>query len=300
VELWEHKLTGQTYALKRLNKGLVSREGMQQRVLTEKLVLNMVDSPFIVALYETYNEPYELFFLMEAALGGELHSTYKRRRLYGSEEHTRYYAACVTFALRHLHERFIIYRDMKPENVLLSARGHAKVADFGLSKLVIGKTFSICGSPDYFAPELVAQTGHTLALDWWQLGVLVFELLSGQPPFQSDSTFATYLKVMDGIDKITFPAAIRGYAASLVRALLEQDPAERLPMLPGGFANLQGHGWFAGFDWDALESLQLQPPFVPEVANARDLANFPVEEIPLTKLPYEDDGSGWDDHFESA
>lgn len=300
VELWEHKLTGQTYALKTLNKGHITREGMQQRVLTEKLVLNMVDSPFIVTLYETYNDPLNLFFLMEAALGGELHNTYKRKRLYGSVEHARYYAACVALAFWHLHDRFIIYRDLKPENLLLSALGHVKVADFGLSKLVMGKTFSICGSPDYFAPELVDQTGHTLALDWWQLGVLVYELLTGQPPFQAEHVTATYLKVMDGIDKVAFPSTVQGAAADLVRALLQRDPAERLPMLPGGAANLQGHGWYAGFDWRALEDLRLAPPFRPEVANARDLSNFPEEETALTKLPYEDDGSGWDDCFETA
>jgi len=300
VELWEHRLTGKTYALKTLNKGLITREGMQQRVLTEKLVLNMVDSPFIVTLYETYNDPLNLFFLMEAALGGELHSTYKRKRLYGSVEHARYYSACVALAFWHLHDRFIIYRDLKPENVLLSAVGHAKVADFGLSKLVMGKTFSICGSPDYFAPELVNQTGHTLALDWWQLGVLVYELLTEQPPFQADHVTATYMKVMDGIDKVAFPSTVQGAAADLVRALLQRDPAERLPMRPGGAANVQGHAWYCGLDWKALEELRLEPPYRPEVTNARDLSNFPEEETALTKLPYEDDGSGWDDYFESA
>ncbi|CAK0859421.1 unnamed protein product [Prorocentrum cordatum] len=197
-----------------------------------------------------------VYFLLEAALGGELFTTYERLRLYGS------------------------------------------VTDMGLAKVATGKTYTLVGTPDYMAPEVIGQTGHTKMVDWWMLGVLLYELLSGHAPFEADSTPQVYELVKRGIDQAHFPAACRGTAQELVRALCRPQPEGRLRA-----PKLCEHAWFSGgrdgFDWTALRNQALPAPHVPQVRGARDLANFRTcegEDPPSTA--YRDQGSGWDADFE--
>merc|ERR1719160_2048961 len=130
-------------------------------------------------------------------------------------------------AFEHCHDRRIIYRDLKPENLLLTEHGHIKLTDMGLAKFVVGKTYTTCGTPDYFAPEVISSLGHTVSVDWWTLGILIFELMTGHPPFESSDPMGIYMKVMQGIDKIKFPKACDGPIQDLVKNLLKQDPSER-------------------------------------------------------------------------
>merc|ERR1711957_273973 len=197
VDLVEHKESGESFALKGLNKGHVVKTQMQQSVMAEKNIMLMSNSDFIVKLYATYNSSQVLYFLLEVALGGELYATYNSKGFYGSDKHAKYYVAGVVFAFEHLHERFVIYRDLKPENVLLNSDGHPKLTDMGLAKFVLGKTFTTCGTPDYFAPEVIATSGQTSAVDWWTLGILLFELMVGKPPFESPQPMQTYVKVTE-------------------------------------------------------------------------------------------------------
>ncbi|CAJ1462251.1 unnamed protein product [Effrenium voratum] len=178
---------------------------------------------------------------MEPALGGELYATYNRKGLHGSEKHTKFYIAGTVCALAHLHERRIIYRDLKPENLLLSEGGQLKLTDMGLAKFVVGKTYTTCGTPDYFSPELIASSGHTIAVDWWTLGILLFELMAGHPPFESPTPMETYSKVMKGIGKVKMPPKCQGAIGDLIKGLLKKEPSERLPMRPGSTQNLKDH-----------------------------------------------------------
>eukprot|EP00747_Dinoflagellata_sp_TGD_P166048 gnl/TRDRNA2_/TRDRNA2_188255_c0_seq1.p1 gnl/TRDRNA2_/TRDRNA2_188255_c0~~gnl/TRDRNA2_/TRDRNA2_188255_c0_seq1.p1 ORF type:complete len:798 (-),score=216.94 gnl/TRDRNA2_/TRDRNA2_188255_c0_seq1:223-2616(-) len=300
VELMEHKTTGDTYAMKGLSKGYVVKTGMQESVMNERNILLMTNSTFITMLYETYNGSQTLYFLLEVALGGELYATYNRKGFHGSEKHAKYYIAGTLFAFEHLHERRIIYRDLKPENLLLTAEGHVKLTDMGLAKFVVGKTYTTCGTPDYFAPELIASTGHTNAVDWWTLGILTFELMSGNPPFESAYPMQIYSKVMKGIQKVPFPAKCQGPVGDLIKALLKKEPSERLPMRPGGTKNVKDHKWYGGFDWEAMKNLQLDAPYKPAVKSKKDIANFSArkEDMP-PQIEYKDDGSGWDKDFAS-
>jgi len=294
VTLEADRRTGRTYALKAVSKGYLAQLRMEYSVLNEKRILKMVDSPFVVRLMATYNGREHVYFLLEAALGGELFTTYERLRLYGSERHARFYVACVTEALAHLHERSVIYRDLKPENLLLDARGYCKLTDMGLAKVTHSQTYTLVGTPDYMAPEVILCTGHGRSVDWWMLGVLLFELLAGRAPFEADSTQQVYDLVKRGIEAVRFPHEVRRLAADLVRALCRHQPDARLRT-----PSLREHAFFRGFDWNALRALRLTPPHVPQVRGPRDLANFRScdgEDPPVT--PYQDTGSGWDVGFE--
>eukprot|EP00933_Yihiella_yeosuensis_P019769 TRINITY_DN1596_c0_g1_i2.p1 TRINITY_DN1596_c0_g1~~TRINITY_DN1596_c0_g1_i2.p1 ORF type:complete len:766 (-),score=242.36 TRINITY_DN1596_c0_g1_i2:672-2969(-) len=301
VEMVEHVPTGETYALKALSKGYVVKSGMQASVMSEKKVQLMCDSPFIVKLFETYNGGQSLYFLLELALGGELYATYNKKGLWGNEKCAQFYVAGTVLAFEHLHSKKIIFRDLKPENLLLNDKGQVKLTDMGLAKVVAGKTFTTCGTPDYFAPELIASKGHTLAVDWWTLGVLTFELLSGHPPFESATPMQIYSKVTKGIGKIVMPKKCKGKVESLIKGLCHQNPAERLPMKKGGTQNVKNHGWYSDFNWKEMESLAMDPPYKPVVKSKKDVANFSArkEDMP-PQVQYKDPKTGWDNDFATS
>jgi len=298
VELVEHRDTKETYAMKALSKGFIVKMGMQDSVMNEKDILMMTCSPFIIRLFETYGGTQTLYFLLEPALGGELYSTYNRKGFYGSEVHGKYYVAGVIEGFAHMHERRIIYRDLKPENLLINSDGQLKIADMGLAKFVIGMTYTTCGTPDYFAPELITSAGHSSAVDWWTLGILVFELMSGRPPFQSAAPMQIYAKVMQGIRQVQFPSKCQGAAERLIKSLLRKEPSDRLSVRAGGLNTLRKHAWFAGFDWESFKALTMEPPYKPIVRSKTDMANFAARKEDLPRqIDYKDDGSGWDRDF---
>jgi cGMP-dependent protein kinase len=263
----------------------------------------MCDSPFVVKLYETYNEKDFLYLLLELAVGGELYATYNRKQLWGKLDCAKFYVAGTLLAFDHLHGRKIVFRDLKPENLLLNDVGKVKLTDMGLAKVVLGKTFTTCGTPDYFAPELIASKGHNEAVDWWTLGILCFELLSGHPPFESASPMQIYQKVTKGINKVKFPSKLGSEAETLIKGLCHADPTQRPPMKKGGIDNVKGHPWYSkgGFDWKAMEDLSMTPPYVPKVKNKKDMANFharPEDRPPA--VPYKDPKNGWDKDFATS
>lgn len=298
VTLEEHVPTKRTFALKALSKGYIVKTGMQESVMNEKNILMMTNSPFIIRLYETYNGSQTLYFLMECALGGELYATYNRKGFHGSEKHAKFYIAGTVIGFDHMHARRIIYRDLKPENLLLGQEGRLKLTDMGLAKFVIGKTYTTCGTPDYFAPELIASTGHTNAVDWWTLGILLFELMAGHPPFESAYPMQIYSKVMKGIGKVPFPPKCQGPVGDLIKALLKKEPSERLAMRPQGVQNIKDHKWYSSFDWDSFTKQTSDPPYKPVVKSKKDIANFSArkEDMPR-QIEYHEDGSGWDKDF---
>merc|ERR1711972_761360 len=140
-----------------------------------------------------------------------------KKAFWGKVEHAKFYTAGTVFAFEHLHAKKIIFRDLKPENLLLNEKGEVKLTDMGLAKVVVGKTYTTCGTPDYFAPELIASKGHTDAVDWWTLGILTFELLSGHPPFESATPMQIYQKVSRGINKVQFPKKCKGDVESFIK-----------------------------------------------------------------------------------
>jgi serine/threonine protein kinase len=243
---------------------------------------------------------------MQFVNGGELYTVYNRVGLYGSTDHAKYYTACIVCAFEHLHMLHIIYRDLKPENMLLDSKGFPKLTDFGLATFTISATHTFCGTTDYIAPEMIKGIGYTGAVDWWCLGILTFELLSGSPPFESVNPMLTYKGIMKGINTIRFPPKCQGQVSSLIKSLLQKEASDRLPMRPGGVKNLTDHPWYKDFDWELFKTHKLPPPYVPEkdmsadAAAAREGFNTFTEEANKhhPEDDYEwDDGTGWDDRL---
>ncbi|EIE24919.1 kinase-like protein [Coccomyxa subellipsoidea C-169] len=276
--------TGQFLALKALKKADVVRLNQQRHIANEKDILAAIHHPFIVDLHAVYSDATRVYMLMGYVPGGELFSHLQkspRRRLPAPA--ARFYAASVLLALEYLHERHIVYRDLKPENILLDAAGYIKLADFGFAKILEeDRTYTMCGTPEYIAPEVIQMLGHTGAVDYWSLGVLIYEMLAGAPPFLAaqaagqpgsrGATLDTYRKIIGG--QLNFPAHITLPAKDLIRRLLAADPGTRLGSLSGGAQDIKDHPFFQGLDWDALLRRELPAPIVPEVLRDGDASNF--------------------------
>ena len=183
VTLVRHSVTGRTFALKQIQKAHVARMKQEVHIETERHVLQHVNHPFVCNLVRTFKNKHSVYFLMEAVLGGELYAQMKRVEKFGPKQ-AKFYAAQVAAVFEHLHARSIIFRDLKPENLLIASDGYLKLCDFGLTKLIgdEGKTYTLCGTPAYASPEVYASVGHDKGVDWWTLGVLVHELLAGYTP----------------------------------------------------------------------------------------------------------------------
>lgn len=303
VELMEHRKTKAKFALKSMSKGYIVKSGMKNGILQEKDILFILDNPFIVKFFESYNYSQTLYFLFEAAMGGELNATYHRKGLHGSDRHCKYYTASIIFAFQHMHKKRVVYRDTKPENMLLTERGGLKLADMDCAKFLIGKTYTTCGTPEYFAPEVIASSGHSFAVDWWSLGILAFELMSGTTPFAGNTPMDIYSKVREGIDAVEFPSRCHEAATEFVKALLKKNPSERIMVRPGGFEKLKKLKFFSLFDWNSAMSDKMHPPFKPSAMDQRlkEIASFHVapEDLP-PHIVYNDDGSGWDKDFATS
>eukprot|EP00439_Symbiodinium_sp_Y106_P046777 s4226_g5.t7 len=272
-----------------VGKGHVVQADMQENIMSERNVQLMCDSPFIIKLHATYNRPEHVCFLLEPALGGELHATYNYFWMWGHEACAKFYVAGAALGLEYLHGKKIVFRDLKPRNLLLSAEGYVKLADFSFAKVLpSGRTYSTCGTPNYLAPELLERHGHTHAVDWWALGILAYERMSGHPPFQSATRTQIYAKVWKGINAVVFPNKLNGDVQALVKVLCNSNPTERLPMKKGGIQNIKAQKWFEGFSWSDLESLSMKRPYVPSVTSKLDTTNFRAvyeEEMPPL-IPY--------------
>ncbi|KAG8187609.1 hypothetical protein JTE90_029609 [Oedothorax gibbosus] len=298
VELVQiHNDTSKSYALKVMKKAQIVETRQQQHILSEKVIMEESNSDFVVKLYRTFKDRKYLYMLMEACLGGELWTLLRDRGSF-DDSTTRFYAACVIEAFDYLHSRNIIYRDLKPENMLLDSQGYVKLVDFGFAKKLPNgrKTWTFCGTPEYVAPEVILNKGHDTSADFWSLGVLLFELLTGTPPFTGPDPMRTYNIILKGIDIVEFPRTISRNAANLIKRLCRDNPTERLGYQKGGIKELQKHKWFDGFNWEGLSNRNLEPPIVPRVQNCVDTSNFDNYPVDTSGLPV-DDVSGWDAEF---
>ncbi|GAA5852113.1 hypothetical protein JCM8547_000161 [Rhodosporidiobolus lusitaniae] len=267
------------FAMKVLEKNTIVRLRQVEHVNSERATLAWVRHPFVVNLFCTFQDESNLYLLLEYVQGGELFSHLRRAGRFSADV-ARFYAANLVLALENLHKQDIIYRDLKPENLLIDHTGHIKMTDFGFAKYVPERTYTLCGTPEYLAPEIITATGHSAACDWWALGVLLFELLAGYPPFFADNPLEIYERILQG--RFGVPAHIDPLAKDLIRRLLTADLSKRLGNLKGGAADVRNHPWFEGVDWAAVERKEIRAPIIPLTSIPGDCSNF--ERFPQTSI----------------
>ncbi|CAD6888123.1 unnamed protein product [Tilletia controversa] len=261
------------FALKVLQKADIVRLKQVEHINNERDILSQVRHPFIVNLLRSYQDSKSVYMLMDYVPGGEIFSHLRRARRFTADV-TRFYIASIILALDYLHARGIIYRDLKPENLLLDESGFLKIADFGFAKYVPdNRTWTLCGTPEYLAPEIIAGVGHGKAADYWSLGVLMFECLAGFPPFFAPTPIGVYERVLKGA--FTFPAHIDPCSRDLISGLLTADRTKRLGNLRGGAEDVKAHVWFKGVSWGQLERREVQAPIVPRLEGPGDSSQFP-------------------------
>ncbi|CAL1163252.1 unnamed protein product [Cladocopium goreaui] len=297
LELWHHNKTGVQYMVKSVSKGYIMEQGLQKKITEERDIMLMLDSSFIISLFQTFTGNEKLYFLMETALGGDLYSVYVKNALHGSQAHAQFYSALMVLALEHIHGKRVAYRDLKPENVFLSATGYVKLVEFSLAKVVHGRTYTIVGTPEYLAPEMIGVSGHNQAVDWWALGIFIFELLAGQTPFEGSNPMQTFGKTMAGMDKVTFPSKVSPSAQRVIQGLLRRAPAFRLPMKKGGVKNLKEADYYIDLDWRQLQMQAAEAPFQSRPDEKNFQSGAEPRKAPF--VPFQDDGSGWDVAFAS-
>jgi len=252
------------YALKVIEKWQVVREHQVARVMQEKQLLGLASHPFVVRLMGTFQDESRLFMLTELVDGGELF--YAMRSAKFDDACAHFFAAEITLALGHIHSLDIAYRDLKPENVVIDSMGHAKIIDFGMAKVVRTKTHTVCGTAEYMAPEVLSNIGHGKCVDWWALGILVFEMLSFGTPFVGRSARETRKNVLDRDPRC--PPYFGSVTKSFVYLLLIKDPTLRLGGGADGSRRVRGHAWFSSVEWGDLLQQRCASPFPPSARGA--------------------------------
>ena len=273
VRLCKHKKTGDTFVMKILKKNEIIKQKQVDHVYSEFNILVNLKHPFIVQLLGyNFDDPKYVYFILEYIQGGELFTLLRTKRTFPIPQ-ARFYIAHIITIFEYLHSKNIVYRDLKPENILINKNGYLKLIDFGFAKqLENEKTYTLCGTPEYLAPEIILNKGHGKAVDWWTLGILLYEMLVGIDPFSDDDPMKTYQKILKG--KINFPKTINKDAKSLIKHLLTQDTSKRFGCLKSGVKDILNHRFFEGFDWKNFVYLSMPAPYLPNVKSDDDTSNF--------------------------
>ncbi|KAL7637343.1 UNVERIFIED_CONTAM: hypothetical protein RMT77_012069 [Armadillidium vulgare] len=297
VILCREKSSKRLYAIKILRKDVIINRDEVTHTLTENRVLQKIDHPFLIHLKYSFTTPDRLFFVLEYVNGGELFFHLNKDRVF-PEERARFYGAEICLALGYLHERDIIYRDLKLENILLDCDGHIKIADFGLCKEDVSygtTTRTFCGTPEYLAPEVVfpilevlEESDYGRGVDWWGFGVCLYEMMVGRLPFSATDHDKLYTMIVN--EDVRFPRTLSVEARDVLRSLLVKDPHKRLGGGSGDAKEIMAHPFFDRVNWKAIEEKKVTPPFKPQVTSETDVSYFDIEftSKPVQLTPPED------------
>ena len=272
---------GKIFAMKILDKRNIVETNEVEHTMAEREVLSTIDNPFIVHLYYSFQSENKLYFVMDFVNGGELFFHLQNERRFAVAR-AKFYAAEILLALEHLHQHNIIYRDLKPENVLLTAKGHVCLTDFGLSKTGMAdlkdKTSTFCGPAAYLAPEVLLGEKYTTAVDWWSFGILTFEMMVGVPPFFSEDEREMYQNIVN--EPVKYPPNTPTTIQSFIDGLLNKNPQNRLT----DPQKMKAHPFFQGIDFEQLNRLEVDPPFKPNVKSDDVVSNIDTSFLDQTDM----------------
>lgn len=279
------------FALKTMHKSELVKQRQAHAVIREKELMQMCMHPCILRLYATFQDPHRLHLLLEFLQGGELFSVLHTKQGDGiTHSAAQFYAVAVAAALQCIHDNKVAYRDLKPENILLDSQGYPKLVDFGFAKIVKDKTYTLCGTPEYLAPELVVGRGHDFGVDWWAFGILIYEMIVGYTPFVASDPSAICKNVIRA--PLRFPRKFADKPLDLCTHLLVRNPSHRLGK--SSRHKVLKHPWLASVDLDALLAHKLKPPWQPKIKNATDCSNFENYDInDNIDLSYKDTPALW-------
>eukprot|EP00076_Gallus_gallus_P041435 XP_025006973.1 ribosomal protein S6 kinase beta-2 isoform X3 [Gallus gallus] len=282
--------TGKIFAMKVLKKAKIACNAKDTaHTRAERNILEAIKHPFIVDLIYAFQTGGKLYLILECLSGGELFMQLEREGIF-LEDTACFYLSEITLALGHLHSNGIIYRDLKPENIMLNSQGHIKLTDFGLCKESIhdgAVTHTFCGTIEYMAPEILVHSGHNRAVDWWSLGALMYDMLTGSPPFTAENRKKTIDKILKG--KLVLPPYLTPDARDLLKKFLKRNPSQRVGGGPGDAADVQKHPFFRHINWEELLARCLDPPFKPCLQSEEDVSQFDARFTRQTPVDSPDD-----------
>lgn len=287
VTLVKFNENGKLYALKSMKKDKLTKEGIVQKVFSEREILFKNKNPFLVSAHFTFQTETKVFIVLDYVPGGELLQRLKEEGLF-SEKRTQLYAAEILLGIEHLHKHGIIYRDLKPENILVDEEGHLKITDFGFAKNIFESegqtTGTFCGTIEYLAPEVLRQKPYTKSVDWWAFGIIVYEMLCGTSPFKGENQ----QKIMESIlfDEIEYPSFLNSTEIDLIHGLLERNSSKRLGSGNSDSEEIKAHPFFNSINFDDVLNKKTRPQWVPKIVNPVDTSNFDQKftELPVTSF----------------
>ncbi|XP_011687295.1 PREDICTED: cAMP-dependent protein kinase catalytic subunit-like isoform X1 [Wasmannia auropunctata] len=295
VMLVKHRSTSTYYAMKILDKAKLVKMKQVDHTRNEKRILQAISFPFTVFMEFCFKARVEsrsndianpsnldnsyVYMVLPFAQGGEMF-THLRRVGKFDESQARFYAAQVALALEYLHHCSLIYRDLKPENILIENSGYIRMTDFGFCKMVDSRTYTLCGTPEYLAPEVILSKGYGKAVDWWSFGVLVYEMNAGYPPFYGHDPMKIYEKIVAG--KYKFAHHFGEELRDILKNILQVDLSRRYGNLKEGSMDIKNHRWFESINWVEIYQQKVRPSFIPHCSNSGDASNFDqYDEEPL-------------------
>ena len=315
VYLVYSKYFNQYFAMKVLNKKFISLEEQEEHTKTERLILEKINNPFIISLKFSFQTQKNLFLITDFINGGEICHLLQEKGKF-SEELTKFYICELIIALKHLHKNKIIYRDLKPENILINEDGHIKLCDFGLSKILNPypvslsafsyseikntykfntKAFTLCGTKDYIAPEVVVGKGYDKNVDWWSLGILMYEMLTGILPFTEENKNNNKINIEKFNNKIFKHCALNNDNYDLICKLLQLNPNKRL-----SDDTIKKHVYFKDVNWDMVYNKKIKPPFVPIINNEFDISNFDPMFTDINNYAFDEENNGDDNNISNS
>ena len=270
------KANKKVYAMKILSKKLLKIKKQETHTKTERDLMVKINCPFIVNIKSAFQDSTKLYIVSEFMQGGDMFfHLHDGKIIIFNNEKAKFYILELVLALECLHKHNMVYRDLKPENILLDEKGHVKLTDFGLSKMLEAddeKAYTICGTPQYLAPEVLLKKGYDKAVDWWSLGCVMFEMLSGKIPFTIKRGVKLNSKIYE--KSVEYPKTMTKEAKDLIQKLLIIDPNKRLGQGPNGSENIKKHPFFKGVNWRDAWQKKIKPPFIPKLKNDTDLKYF--------------------------